>query len=100
MSLVTVGTRFRVVVEREMSVLVHWKAPLTSGFRCVPATGTVLVAVHDQVKGAPAFYCRPDDYIGFEESHVPPEDRESPKYDGYSVVVEASEVGRSLELIG
>ncbi len=31
--------------------------------------------------------------------HVPPEDRESPKYDGYSVVAEASEVGRSLEPI-
>ena len=98
-SLIKEGTRFRVVAEQEVSVLVHWMAPLTSGFRCVPAIGTVLVAIHDQVKSASAFYCRPLDYTGFEEAHVPPEDRQSPKYDGYSVAVEASQVGRSLELI-
>jgi len=99
MGLVKEGTRFRVVTERELSVLVHWKAPLTSGFRCVPAIGTILVATHDQVVGATAFYCRPHDYRRFELVYVPPEDRESATYDGYSVVAEASELGRSLELI-
>jgi hypothetical protein len=97
--LIKKGTRLRVVAEHEMSALVHWKSPFTSGFKCVPAIGTVLIVTHDQMEGAPAFVALPDDYDSFERLHVPVEDREWPTYDGYSLVVEAAEVGHSLELI-
>ena len=93
------GTRLRVVKESEIRILTHWKAPFTDGFTCVPAIGTVLVVDSDQVDGAPGFYCIPEDYDGFETAYVPLADRSRPKYDGYSLVAMASDIGDSLELI-
>ena len=45
------------------------------------------------------FYCFPEDYDGFETAYVPLADRSKPKYDGYSLVALASDIGDSLELI-
>ena len=79
--------------------MTHWKAPFTDGFKCIPALGTVLVVDSDQVEGASGFYCIPEDYNGFEAAYVPLLDRSRPKYDGYSLVALASDIGDALELI-
>lgn len=99
MHLIRKGTRLRVVKEREITVLTHWKAPFTDGFKCIPALGTVLVVDSDQVEGASGFDCIPEDYNGFEAAYLPLADRDKPKYDGYSLVALASDVGDALELI-
>lgn len=74
-------------------------APFTGGLKCVPEVGTVLIVDSDQREGFPGFGCLPEEYQGFEAAHVPPEDRNNPKYAGYHIVALASDVGRSLELI-
>lgn len=93
------GTRLGVVKGREIRVLTHWKAPFTDGFTCAPAIGTVLVVDSDEVDGAQGFYCIPEDYDGFETAYVPLADRSKRKYDGYSLVAMASDIGNSLELV-
>lgn len=94
------GARFRVVSSLQVAVLTMWKAPFTDAFKMIPEIGTVLVADHDQIAGAPGFECLPDDYEGFEQTHVPKETWVDAKYNGYYIVVSASEIGRSLEQLG
>jgi hypothetical protein len=95
--LVRKGTRLKVVARGEVSLLTHWQAPFTDGFKIVPEIGTVLVAESDQREGFPGFSCLPEDYASFEAAHIPLETRNRAKYDGFSLVVQASDIGRSLE---
>lgn len=99
-NLVRKGTRFKVVGSLEVGVVTMWKAPFTDAFKASPEIGTLLVADVDQIAGAPAFACVPDDYEAFEQAHVPAETRMNAKYNGYYIVVDASQIGRSLEQLG
>lgn len=99
-NLVRKGARFQVVAALQVTLLTMWKAPFTDGFKTILEIGTVLVADHDQMAGRPAFACLPDDYEAFEQTHVPAETRRDAKYNGYYIVVDASEIGRSLEQLG
>jgi hypothetical protein len=91
------GDRFRAVHDIATSVLIQWKAPLTSGEQCTIPAGTVLVASHDQLPGRPGFGCDPENYEELLPLVVPEQDRSNPKFDGYYFVLLSEEIGRSLE---
>jgi hypothetical protein len=93
------GQRYQSTSELSASGLTHWRAPFTGGFQCALPAGTVLVVVDDPLAHATAAGCRPERYAEFEEVLVPIEDRSHEKYDGYTLVIELDEFGRSLQLI-
>lgn len=80
------GTRFEVLEDIETNGLVHWAAPVTSGFHCVIPKGTILKTFHDYPSVPVGVSLIPEDYKEFEEKHVPAEDRNEYKYAGYSFV--------------
>lgn len=90
------GNRFRAVAEIQTNALIQWRAPLTSGAACTIPTGTILVATHDQIVGAPGFGCVPEKYDELLPVVVPEEDRTAPKFDGYYFVLLNDDIGRSL----
>src|SRR5689334_22908656 len=95
---VRAGDRFRVVRQVQLHDLVHWRAPLTSGFDCILMPPTVLVVDGDPTSGATATYCIGED-PSLEATIVPGADRYAEKYDGYSLVVDLDLFGDALQLI-
>ena len=98
MDLVRSGDRFRVTRDVESHVQLGGYAPSHSvGVDCVIPAGTVLVAL-DQVSGASAFGCYPEDYDRLEKVLIPESERESFAYAGsYSLTFRVSEIGNLLE---
>jgi hypothetical protein len=92
------GDRFRVAREVEPHVGLVGYAPAHSfGVASVVPAGTVIVAL-DQVDGASAFNCYPQDYDRMERVLIPEEERESPAYAGfYHLTFPVDEIGRLLE---
>lgn len=83
MALVRRGDRFRITDDVESYVSLVGYAPSHSfGVTSVVPAGTVIVAF-DQVRGASAFGCYPEDYDRMEQVLVPEEEREHFGYAGY-----------------
>jgi len=80
----------------ETTGLTHWRAPFTGGFECTIPAGTVLIASHDQVEGAPGVGFRPSAYEEMERLLVPDADRTAEKYDSYTLVVLLTEIGTKV----
>ena len=91
------GDRFVVVEAFEIGGLTHYNAPFTGGFDAQVPAGTVLRAFGDSVPGASAFGCVPENTEEFEQQFVPADDRLSPKYDAYSLVVPLKEIGKRIQ---
>ena len=91
------GQRWEVVREIRVHGLTHWRAPFTGGFDCTLDHGAVLIVNHDPLPKKIAVACTPENYKGLEIVIVPENDREKPKYDGYSLVVHLAEFGDSLK---
>ncbi len=70
----------------ESGVVIHWRAPMTTGYDQTLPAGLRFEIIHDPPPGAGGAYARPLDAT-WEGSFVRPEDRAHPKYDGYSLVV-------------
>jgi len=92
------GDRYRVVRRIELAGLVHWRAPLTTGFECTITPPTVLVVAGDPMPGARAADCVGEDPT-LEAMIVPDADRLSEKYAGYSLVVDLDLFGEALHAI-
>jgi hypothetical protein len=97
--IVRAGDRFRSVRPMPVEGLVHWRAPLTTGFSGTLPAGSVVTAVNDVPSGRHAFQATPERYAEIEALLVPSEDREDPHYDGYHLVLPIAAVGSDLEWI-
>jgi hypothetical protein len=93
------GQRFRVTDTRQVPILIHWGAPLTTGVTASLPVGTVLVISHDPLPTGRGFYTQPEEYESLERTVIPDGDLHAESYDGYSIVVGDDEVGDWLELI-
>lgn len=82
--------------------IVHWGAPLSTGFESSAATGTRLRVIEPALPGATAVGCDPVD-PALETRLVAKADREADKYAGFHVVIPLAELGdvwRVLDPIG
>ncbi|WP_148044671.1 hypothetical protein [Stagnimonas aquatica] len=86
------GSKFLVVSPMPAIALTHWFAPFTGGHHVTVPVGTVVVVVHDQVKGAPGVSCTPENYEELHLALIPEEDRKEEKYSGFSLSILAAEL--------
>lgn len=93
------GTRFLVLHDFNVTALVHWRAPMTSGLPCIIEKGTILVAFSDSVPLIGAVSCIPEDADAFERTHVPEEIRNDTKFAGISFVLGKQQIEAYLKFI-
>jgi len=93
------GARFRTLADITAKGLIHWNAPLTTGFRCVIPKGTILVAQRDSSPFSLGFGCVPENRADFERKFVPETDRAASGYAGYSFVFTRFAIGRKLSVL-
>ena len=91
------GDRMVVTAAQPVMILIHWRAPLTSGVHATMPVGTVLTVTHT---GPSGFGACPEDYERLQHLLVPSEDLALEEYDGYSISVADSDVGSWLEVAG
>ena len=97
------GDRFETTVELVVPALVHWSAPVTSGFDARLPRGVAVVAVEDaqedwrRYPGLPAV---PEDYYEWERRLVPAADLalrgEYHGYDGFHLSFSVEDIGTRL----
>jgi len=99
-ALVRLGDRFRLTRDAEANATFAQYAPAhTVGWTVLVPAGTVIVAL-DQVPGARAFLCYPEDYDAMEAVLVPAEHMASRSYaGGYALTFMADDVDDLLEPI-
>jgi len=85
------GQTFTLPQSLVAQVTTHWRGPFTDGFKQVLPAGTRLVAAEDVPVGARVVLCVPADERGFEQSFVPLEVREDPRYAGCSISLRAAQ---------
>ncbi len=90
------GDKFMVTEDLQLDALTHYLAPFTDGFKCTIPKGTLIKAASDSDKFTLGFSAVPIDYKQFEMNFVPKDQREGPKYDGYSLVVMYNEIDKHL----
>jgi hypothetical protein len=93
------GTRFQALHDVATRGLIHWNAPLTTGFRCVIPDGTILVALRDSSSFSLSFGCIPENSRDFEHKFIPETDRVASGYAGYSFVFTRFAIGRKLSVL-
>jgi len=97
--LIRKGTRFLVVNDFNVTALVHWRAPMTSGLPCVIEKGTILIAFSDSVRVIGVISCIPEDAGAFQCTHVPEEIRNDKKFAGISFVLGRQQIEAYLKII-
>jgi hypothetical protein len=90
------GDRFLVVRDCPAGVVTRWKAPFTDALRAVIPAGSRWIAGTDQIEGAEAFVCDPQDQAAMQPRLVPAKDRDDPRYDGFYVVFRVEDIGTYL----
>lgn len=91
------GDKFITVKELPARCIVHWRAPVTSGFECVIPAGTILMAEHESAPISTAFDCAPVNAAELESALVPEQDLTAEKYAGYSFVLPYTHIGKELQ---
>jgi hypothetical protein len=97
--LIRKGTRFLVLNDFNVTALVHWRAPMTSGLPCTIQKGTIVVAFSDSVPVIGAISCIPEDSDAFQRTHVPEEIRNNTKFSGISFVLGKQQIEAYLKII-
>jgi hypothetical protein len=85
------GQRLTALHDVTVHVLVHWQTPLTSVLTARVSAGETGAVVDAPQLTAELVGCRPVEYAAFEREHVP--DRDTGKYDGYTLLVPLNEIG-------
>ena len=93
------GTRFLVLHDFELTALVSWRAPMTSGLRCTIPNGAILVAFGDSLPILGGVTCIPENPDAFQRDHVPEEIRTDPRFAGISFVVTDEEIKAHLMVL-
>ncbi|HKB54681.1 MAG TPA: hypothetical protein VKD22_11825 [Ramlibacter sp.] len=93
------GDTFIVTRDLPTQGLVHWQAPLTTGFACVLPAGTVLVVYSTPTPGSTFLSCTPVESAeaAIESRVVPEKDRNADGYAGYSFVLPVRLIGSGLQ---
>jgi hypothetical protein len=97
--LIRKGTRFLVLNDFNVTALVHWRAPMTSGLPCILEKGAILVVFSDPVPVIGAVCCIPEDAATFHRNHVPEEIRNDAKFSGISFVLGKQEIDAYLKVL-
>jgi len=92
------GEVYEALEETPVDFLVHWRAPMTSGGSGVVPRGT-RVRIDDTNPESVAAGALPLDYESIERRLVSEQDRESPKYGGYSLSLRTSLLNRAFRLV-
>jgi len=87
------GTVLTAASDTSLEGLVHWRAPFTSGFRAVVSRGTAIEVEESTRPGARVTYCKLVDST-LEPMLVGARDLNSPKYDGYTILLPHGRVGK------
>jgi len=98
-SLIRKGTRFLVLNDFNVTALVHWQSPMTSGLPCIIEKGIILVAFSDSVPVIGAVSCIPEDVDAFQRVHVPKEIRNDTRFAGISFVLGKQQIEAYLKII-
>lgn len=93
------GQRFRVTEERQIGIMIHWGAPITTGATARLPAGTILVVTQDPSPTSRGMYTAPEAYERMERELVPDRELRDEAYDGYSIVIGDEEIGDWLEPI-
>lgn len=93
------GQRYRAVHDLEVIAMTHWNAPFTGGHEGVLPAGEIFTIAIDPPESATAAYCDPARYDELHARFVPPEDREHPKYSGYSLSITLSDIRERAEFL-
>lgn len=91
---------FEVVVPLETTVLTHWQAAFTDGFRCTLPTGVRLRAYGGAASGARSCVFVPEDVHQFTARFVPPEVSVAQKFAGVSLPLSPRQIQEHLAPIG
>ena len=92
--------RYRSRRDVEVAGLVHLRAPATGDFKSTLPMGEEVVVVYDPPSHAKAVYAIPKRYEDLERVLVPPGERSSPIYNGYSLVIWFEQLEHDFELVG
>ena len=97
---VRLGDRFRLTRDAKVvGTFVQYAPAHTVGSKVLVPADTVIIAL-EQVPGARAFLCYPEDYDALEPALVPAEERASPRYMGaYALTFMLGDIGDLLEPI-
>ena len=93
------GDKIKTLKSFKANGLIHFSAPVTGSFKCKILADTVFEIVGEPREGYPGFYVVPENRREFETLHVPAEDRESPKYGGFSFLFMKLDLGKKYEFI-
>ena len=92
------GDKLRTITLFKATGLIHYSAPVTGSFECEIPLGTFFEVVSEPRDGYPGFYVMPENQEYFEKQFVPPNERKSKLYGGYSFVFMTSDIGEKFEL--
>ena len=90
---------FRVTRPLSTTVLLHWRVPMTDGFRCVLSVGTRLRTPEGASARSRSCTFMPDDRSAFEIRYVPAEHLRSAKFQGVSIPLLANQIRDHLESV-
>ena len=77
----------------EVSGLVHWRAPFTSGFKGRLPKRVVVSVSRVPPAGATLVACHPRDYEAVQRLVIDEDDWKSAKYNGYTLLIPIVDVG-------
>lgn len=92
------GDKFIAIKEFRGNCLTYFAAPYTDGFQCIIQKGTILVAYSDSKGPSMGFSCipeKPDEL----EKYVPLNQKQDSRYQGFSIVLSYSDIGRVVNKI-
>jgi hypothetical protein len=89
---VVAGTLLEARRDAAVAGIVHWDAPLSTGFDSSVVAGTRIRVIEPAVPGATAIGCDAVD-PALETMLVAKSDREADKYSGYHLVIPIAEIG-------
>ena len=100
MATVSPVERFEVAMPMAVGAMVHWRAPLTTGFEAHLPPGMIVVAGDWVAADSDCFPARPEEYSAWERLLVPAADLalrdEYRGYDGFTLVLPKAAIGKSL----
>jgi hypothetical protein len=92
------GDKFIAIKDFCGNFLTHFAAPCTFGFTCVVPKGIILISYDDSGELSSGFGCLPEKPDEFEK-YVPLEQKNHSTYQGYSLVLRYTDIGKLVNKI-
>jgi hypothetical protein len=92
------GDKFIAIKDFEVTCLTHFAGPYTFGFDCVIPKGTILISFVNSEELSAGFGCLPEKPDEFEK-YIPPDQKNDSKYQGFSIVLKYTDIGKLVNKI-